>query len=200
MHIINTQIWIKTIKHIFWYNRPTDPWLLCTQLRNSSSEHWPRRSIAWELAICGHLNNIIINNEKLNDTNMYSCNKYLTASKSAHFRFLRSVFSWYNIYEKKRRNHKTITWNMRRISFIYVHVNPKIRLNMPLCHIYINLNENKNLNTMILRIFYFEVSPDFFREKYLWSDKEEKIEIEIRYLCIIASWKEVILIFVTKVI
>lgn len=52
---------------------------------------------------------------------------------------------------------------------------------------------------MILRIFYKGCSR-FFRVNYILSDKEGKTDIQIRYLCIIASSKEVIFIYVNKVI
>lgn len=56
----------------------------CTQLRYWSFGHWPRRSIAWKLAICGHLNYIIVHNASTNYTKRDSCNKHLTSSRSAH--------------------------------------------------------------------------------------------------------------------
>lgn len=60
------------------------PMTFCTQLRYWSFGHWPRRSIAWKLAICGHLNYIIVHNASTNYTKRDSCNKHLTSSRSAH--------------------------------------------------------------------------------------------------------------------
>lgn len=47
----------------------------------------------------------------------------------------------YDKIEECQKTNKTKTWIKRASSLLYVHVTPKIRTNMPICHIY-----SKSLN------------------------------------------------------
>lgn len=114
--------------------------------------HWPKGCIAWELAI-----------QKPNNTNMDSCDKHLTPSKSAYFRFLDfcgALISWYIFIIKQKKAQKKKTQNHGTyVEFTSCTRYPKnLTKKAPLSHVF-KLNwKLKNRNIMIFPLF-MKVSP-----------------------------------------